>query len=267
MTANSGCTRFALLFGLLFLIGSGRARAADTTETYDVGATDFELYLGFDGVGRGEYEKTISGETVVGFGFIDRFSGYLTVAGESNEHFGQGSGAVSFGVFGTPVDTDHIDLDLFLDVGFGPDEFGITPALEINFDLAPDLAVWGVYLRVDEVFTGRDESTHDDPATLDVNESKPRFAFAPQTGLTAGTYWTMVPGHQLLLEYGMGILHHPAEGERTLDIGGVALGYNVKVVDAIELISQVALDIPQGDEPFSVGFMIGLIVTMPSAKS
>ena len=87
------------------------------------------------------------------------------------------------GIFGTPVDSDHFDLDLFLDASFSPDEFGLTPALELNFDLAPDLEVWGVYIRVEEGFSGRDESTEDDPATVAVDESETKFVLAPTNRL------------------------------------------------------------------------------------
>ena len=255
--------RTMLLLACMFPVQA--AYAADTTETFDVGATDFEFCLGFDGLGLDKYEKTVSGEALLGYGFMDGFSGYLAASGESNEYFGDGGG-LSFGVFGTPLDTEHIDLDLFLDAGVGSDEFGVTPALELNFDRAPDLELWGVYLRVEEGLAGRDESVDDDPTTA-ADESETKFVLAPATGLTFGTYWTVAPEHQLLLEYDMSLANNPGDDEDTLEIGGVALGYNVVLSESIELINQVYFDLPQSEEDFAFGFGFGIIVTMPSAAA
>jgi hypothetical protein len=43
------------------------AQAADTVETWDVGATDVDFYLGFDGMGLDRYERTLSGEIMLGY--------------------------------------------------------------------------------------------------------------------------------------------------------------------------------------------------------
>ncbi len=238
--------------------------AVDTTETYDVGATDYEFYLDFSGIGLDKYEKTISATAVLGYGFMERFSGHVSVFGESNEYFGDGGGGVLMGFFGTPVDSDHFDLDLHLDAAYSADEFGLTPSLEMNFDLLPDLEKWGVYIRAEEGLAGRDESTEDDPVTA-ADESRADFAFAPSTGLTAGTYWTVAPDHQLLLEYDMSFANNPADGEDTVGIGGVALGYNVVLHESVEMINQLFFDIPQSGEDFSVGISVGIIMTMPEA--
>jgi hypothetical protein len=239
------------------------AWGADTCEVFDVGATDFEFYLGYDGIGLDKYEGALSGEVVAGYGFMDGFSGYISAAGESNEYFTTGSGGLAFGIFGTVVDTDHFDLDLFLNVGFTAEEFGLTPALELNFDLEPDLALWGIYLRVEQALAGRDESTEDDPATAGVDESRTKYTFASTTGLTVGTYYTVAENHQLLLEFDMAFANNPAAGEDTTELGRVALGYNVMLTDAIEMINQVSFDIPQSGEDFAMGVSTGIIVTMP----
>lgn len=245
-----------------FVLSNCLLWAADTTETFDRGATDFEFYMGMDGIGLDKYDKAFSGEVVLGYGFIESFSGYLSVSGEANEYFADGRVGTAFGIYGTPVDTDHFDLDLFLDVSISPGELAFTPALEMNVDLVPDLARWGTYLRVEEILAGRDESTEDDPSTPAVDESKTRYAFASMTAFTLGSYWTVVQNHQLLLEYDMALPNNPLEGEKNLDIGGVSLGYNVLFNGSIEMINQVYFDIPQSGEAFAVGFSTGIIVTI-----
>jgi hypothetical protein len=247
---------------------AGAARAADTTETYGVGASDFELYVGYDGAGLERYEGTISAEALVGFGFTERFSGYVSAFAEGNERFAAGEGGAGFGIFGTPIDSDHFDLDLLLGAGFGDGSMFAAPALELNLDARPDLALCGLYVRAEEDLEGRDDSVADDPATPDVDEAKERYAFAPTTALAFGGYLTLGERHQLLLEYDMA-LHHgnadaPEGGSELLERGGVALGYNARLTDAIELISQISVDVPNGGERISAGFSLGLIATMPS---
>lgn len=233
-----------------------RVHAADTTEVYDIGATDFEFFVGFEGIGLDKYEKELSVSALAGFGFIDAFSGYLAIDGASNEYFTEGSAELSVGVFGTPLDTNHVDLDLVLNFGAGADHFEMTPGLELNLDLRNDLELAGLYLRLEETFTGRDESSEE--------ESEPKYVVAPQAGFVIGAYWSVIPEHQILLEYEMGLLHNPSAGERRVEVGAVALGYNLMVVDSLELLGQLSLDIPQKDEDVSVGVMLGLISTMPS---
>jgi len=240
------------------------ANAADTTEAFDIGATDFEFYLGYDGFGLSKYEGAISAEAVLGYGFTKNFSGCVAVGGESNEYFGDGSGSVAFGLFYTAFDSDHFDLDFMLGGSAASQEFALTPGLELNFDIAPDLAVWGLYVRAEEELASRDESIEDDKATATIDESATKFVFAPATALTIGTYWTVAEGHQLLLEYDMTFANNPVKAERTIEYGAVALGYNVGLSDSIEMINQLAFDIPQSGDEFSVGINIGLIITMPS---
>jgi hypothetical protein len=243
--------------------------AADTAETFGIGASDFELYLGFDGVGLGKYEKTISAEAVAGFGFVDRFSGFLTTSIEGNEQLSKGTGGAGFGVFGTPVDTNHFDMDLFLAGGFSVGAMHIAPAIELNLDAAPDLALYGIYFRAAEIFEGRDDSIEDDPSTV-ADETHNQYTFAPTTALTVGAYVTIAESHQILIEFDTAFHHNTDDasihGSSAMDVGAVALGYNVILGNVFELISQVTLDIPNTDEKLAAGFLLGFIASMPSSS-
>ncbi len=265
-----------------YLLGTA-VYAADTTETFDPGASDFEFYAGVDGIGKGKYEKTVSAEALLGYGLMERFSGYLAAGGEANERFGDGAGWVGLGIFGTPVDTDHFDLDLMLDAGFGASDFSLAPSLELNIDLDPEMRTWGMYVRVSENFMGRDETPDAEPGEIDCESvydtqsggrtivcaqqpdetADPKFELAPVTGVTVGTYYTISEKHQLLLEYDMAFANNPAKDEEDTEIGGVALGYNVVLSDSIEMINQLFFDIPQDGEDFSLGISLGIVATMP----
>lgn len=232
------------------------ARAADTVETWDVGATDVDFYLGADGLGPDADARSMFGDIMLGYGLIDRLSAYVGATLSADGHFAHGNAGLYLGVFGTPIETDHFDLDLFLDVsagGDGFDAFAFTPSTEINFDLDPDQGSWGLYVRAGVPIYG------------EAREAVPeRHVHAFDVEVNPGTYVTLGRGHQLLFEYDM--LFHSQHDKHTSHVGGLAVGYNVVLAESIELINQVYFDIPQRDEQPAIGLFTGIIVTLPSMK-
>ncbi len=242
---------------LVVLLGCVPAKAADTTETWDAGAANIDFYLGFDGIGRGE-EGAIAGDIMIGYGLVDRLSAYLGLSLEAANRLSKNSGDLRLGIFGTPLESDHFDMDLFLEIGAaGPafDKFRMAPAVELNLDLDPDRSSAGLYLRTAVSLHARSESEfpEDDDNTL---------AFDIEGVL--GAYLTVAAGHQLLVEFDTIFHRHPLESGRSAEIGGIALGYNVVLNPAIEIISQLYIGIPGNNERFSAGVMIGLIATLPA---
>jgi hypothetical protein len=113
-------------------------KAADTVETWDMGATDVDFYTGFDGIGERSTNRTVYSDIMLGYGIIDRLSAYVGTTLQGNEFFGDSQARIYLGVFGTSVDTDHFNLDLFLDISAGGpalSEFRVAPAVELNYDL------------------------------------------------------------------------------------------------------------------------------------
>ena len=231
----------------------------DTVETWEPGATDLDFYTSYNGLGLARSERELGSEIMAGFGLVNGLSAYLGAALGTDEAFSQGSGEIFSGIFGTPIDSDHFDLDLFLDFrlgGTGFSEFQVTPAMELNFDLAPDQQRWGLYLVVATPVYGRTEGEAD-TATTEV---------ATHLETTLGTYVTIAERHQLLLDYEMAWRPMAGTDEQTIEEGTVGLGYNVFLTPALELITEVRFDIPQDDEGFAVGVMVGLIATIPPAE-
>lgn len=246
---------------LLFVLCSAApARALDTVETWDVGATDLELYVGYDGFGLNRADRQLASNLVAGFGIIERLSAYLGATLSSDELFSEGAGEIGLGLFGTGLDTDHVDLDIFLDFALGGEgfkELQIAPALELNLDLAPDRQTWGVYVLVALPIYGR---------PIEGLQSGAGNEIATHIEATIGTYLSLGDRHQILVDYEMAF-HPMARGEEaSVEVGSVGLGYNVLLHDAIELITEVRLDIPAEGQVPSVGFMAGFIATLPSAR-
>jgi hypothetical protein len=229
--------------------------AADTTEAFDVGATDLDFYTGVDGLGLPSDERAAFGDMMLGYGLTERLSAYFGATLEGSGAFADGSSTHYLGLYGTPFNTDHLDLDLQLDMASGGPEqrLEIRPALELNIDADPEMRTWGMYLRTPLPVYGRKFQTGGEHATFHLEA-------------TLGTYVQLADGHQLLVEYDMAFHPDPQEGERRTDVGGAAFGYNVVVSDEIELINQVFVDIPQAGDQVSVSLMTGLIATLPSAQ-
>ncbi|MAE72301.1 MAG: hypothetical protein CME06_17765 [Gemmatimonadetes bacterium] len=234
---------------------AGTARSADTVEIWDVGATDVDFYMGIDGLRDDRSDRAVFGDIMLGYGLTGQVSAYLGTTLEGDGYLSNGATGLYFGLFGTALDTDHFDFDLFLDIsGDASGQLQFAPAVELNYDAKPDLASWGAYLRAGSPIYGRSE-----PET-EQHDSAHHFETA------FGSYWTATVNSQLLIEYDMVLHPNPAAGERDLEIGGLALGFNYYLGDesGIELINQIHFDLPQSGESFSVGVMVGMIASLPT---
>jgi hypothetical protein len=220
----------------------GPAGAADTWEEWEPGATDAELYVGYSGIGLAGRDRGPSLEYLQGFGLGHTLSTFLSATVEAADRTRAGFAAA---LFGTPLDTDHVDLDLILIFGQAwrrLDDLSAGAAFELNLDLAPDLSRAGLYLR------GCVHVTGDRCALVET---------------ILGAYVTLAQNHQLLLEADATFTVTAAPADAT-EVGGIALGYNVMVHDAVELITQLFLDVPQAGERFSSALTVGVILTLPS---
>lgn len=249
------------------LLSPGSARAADTVETWAAGAGDVEFYMQMDGFGRRAHAQAVGGDLLLGWGVADRLSAYLATAMQADGYFTGGSAELAVGLFGTPLDTDHFDLDLMLDVCAGGDGLGdlcLGPAVELNFDAAPDGAAWGAYARAGLAVAGRGAEAL---AAAEGEIAQSGASAGPERVvdglLTCGGYLTLDERSQLLLEYDLKLHERREAGLATTEIGGVALGYNRLLNATLELVSQVRLDVPQDGESAAVGFTLGLIAAVP----
>ena len=243
-----------LLLGLSVLAAD--ARAVDTMEPFDAGMADAELYFGFDGIGLPEHQKTLLADMLVGYGVIHRLSLFAGATLQSDESVSTGETALQLGILGTPLDTDHVDIDLVLALSIGGpgfDEVRGSPFAELNLDSQPDMSGWGLYLRAGVPVYGRKRGGG--------GGTSGRAETAVDAELTFGAYLSIAEIHQLLFEYVLAFHPSPAEGDTGTELGAAALGYNVTLSDAFELINQLHLDVPQEGEAVAFGMVIGLIAT------
>lgn len=241
------------LLGLLICLAQA-ARAADTVEIWAVGEGDMEMYSFFDKMQGARHERSVGGELVMGWGVADRLSLMFATALTANGALTGGETGVDIVAFGTPLDSDHFDLDLIWGIGAageGMSEVALTPGFELNLDHTPDLATYGVYLRGGAEMYGLEA---DDPDVPD--HSHLDWVF------TVGGYYTLDAASQLLIEYDATLPDRDIPHEPTYNHGAVALGYNRMVTGCCELITQVHLNLPDHDQDASLGMMAGFIAAI-----
>jgi len=243
--------RSILTVGVMMVLASV-AGAADTLEVWDAGTGNFEMYSGFGGVGATTAEQSIGSSMLLGWGVARGFSAYVSTALSADGNFDQTETELDLGAFGTVLDTDHLDLDLGLDmVAYGPgmSRMAVVPAFEVNLDHGPDLVSYGGFVRGAARMAGREVGGDEVRRHTDFN-------------LTLGTYLTLSPRRQLVLEYDMTFHNKPEPGTPRVQRGAVALGYNVLLSQRLELISEARFQVPQEDRDGDLGLLVGVIAAL-----
>jgi hypothetical protein len=243
--------RLTLVFFLLLF--TTPAFSIDTIETWGEGDGNLELYSGVEGLGEAAADQALAGAMLMGWGVAKRFSAYLATAMSADGYFTGAETELNLGVFGTPVDTDHVDLDLILDMrvaGHGMDEASVVPAVELNLDHTPDLGTYGMFLRGGAQIGGSVNASGDPGRHVDL-------------GLDLGGYYTLSPRQQLLVKYDATV-HGGGDPEKSgFEHGAVSLGYNALLGDRVELITEAGMTIAQAGSASSLGVMVGFIATLP----
>jgi hypothetical protein len=240
--------------GIVLLLGEApTARAADTYEPWDAGASGLEFYLAGDGLASGRGQGALSGELLLDYGVAPGLSLLLDTTLRASDTLQGGQASLAMTVYATPVDSAHVDLDLFLELQLAElRQMVVTPSLELNLDERDDRSSFGAYLRLGLPVYGLDD---------DAPSSSPLAIL--DTGVhaeaTLGAYLVVSRQHQLLVELS-GQAHPSTEaGSVELRAPGLALGYNAMLLERFELISQVGCGLPDANGVWPVGVVVGFI--------
>lgn len=236
-----------ILFTLLLSV----AHAADTTEPFELGLSDAEMYLSLGDLG-GPAGKALGFTGVLGAGLTERLSLTFAWSAEGDDDLRLGGRAQAGGLFYNALNSEHFDLDGFVGIEGAAEGLGLNPGVELNFDSADDHSGWGAYLRLDLALNPKDpapaDGGNDAPVATDDGPLK-------ALGFNPGVYLTLSENDQLLLEH-----QHGFElGEGFEGAGRFSLGYN-RAFEDIELISEVGYQ----EEIFDLS--IGFIATLPTGK-
>ncbi len=233
----------------IFVSWSISANALDTTEPFELGFTDYEMYSSMGGANLNAGERTIGWDGVVGVGLTDSFSAALKYSLESNDYLQSDGDQLHLWVFWTVTASKIFDVDFFSQIGTGG---GLAFGSELNLDLDK----FGLQLTLEEGIENRID--------LKGNPTKER---SYNLGLQPLVHYALNDSTQLLAAIDFSLPHYPKKGERSFNIGSVGIGLNIGVHPAVELITELNIDIPQDDEKMAIGAMIGFLATVPATKN
>lgn len=243
---------------LLTLLLATSVRAADTVELYAAHEASAEFTMGFEGMRQVAGDREVSNEILFGHGLGSRFATYLGASIVPDQEFRIDGADVFVGLMGAAVESDHLDVDLVLDLsvlGSAGHEFLLAPMLELNLDHDPRMQTWGAYLRAG-VPMWRERTEHADGRST--REQRVDLALNP------GIYLTLSDRHQLLLEYATDIRLAEPDGDRTA-AGRMALGLNTLLSEPLEIITQLHVDLPEDGSRAELGVALGFVATLPGA--
>ena len=251
----------------LAFVGLGtNAFAGDTTELVDKGAIEVDPVFSVDNLHDGK--PLVSTELGIVYGVLDGFNIGGGVAFASEEGMNGMDASLNVNALATPVDTDHVDLDVRVDFDWAVgDGYSLTPSFEFNYDYEPDLAAWGLYLRFGLPIYGQPFAAGEEVDDLieAIGGKAPKQKGADVgISLTLGAYLTFAEVHQIILEGGFNY-NNLAENfdEAVLEEGFVSVGYNVVINDSFELTTELAFHLPcNDDEEFNAGLTVGGIFTI-----
>lgn len=221
---------------LISMMAYSSIPALDTTEPFDLGFSDNELYISFTGIGADKGERRLSAEYVIGAGITESFSSMFTLAIESDEFFGNTASEFGIGLFLNSIDNEHLKLDFM--TGFSS-AGSLTLGTEINLDFNR----FGIQLSVEEALS------HGGTTLDDVNI---------ETSVAPLVYYSVNDVIQALAS-----IDFVLPGGGVAEIGVASVGLNAVINDAIELITEFGIDIPQDGEALTVGVSIGIVATLP----
>lgn len=229
-----------------------QAFAGDTTEVIDKDTLEVDPSFSIDGMGDGK--PSVNTGIGIVYGVLDGFNIGASISYGSAEGMAGGNLGLGVNALWTPVDTDHFDLDVMADFDFEiGGGYSITPSVELNYDLEPDTALWGLYLRFGLPIYGgyvAGDILHDEAAV----EAKADVGIA----LTLGTYFSFAEIHQILLEGGFNVDNLAKNlGDAGISGAFISLGYNVQITDTFELTTELAFNLPTDEDNFSATLAVG----------
>lgn len=231
------------------------ASALDTTETFDVGFTDVELYFGAEGIGKGD-DSAYSFTPLLGIGLIDRLSLAIETSWNVMPKFYGSISDITMTIFGTPVDTEIFDLDLwvgasdnFIDDG----KFSTFVGGEINVDFKPA----GFYIRPDFGWTKTIAESEEMGETAEEQAEVEEVLVYSIVG-AVGAYANVGEKIQIFAEYGQTFERTKDDYE---DVGKYfAVGLNWAFLETTELITEVGWSTDNEEDSYfaSIGFIFAV---------
>ena len=220
----------------MLLAVCGTSFALDTTEAFDPGFSDVEVYFGYAGLDNPSGASTVSSEMLLGIGVTESFSTSVCFSAEADGYLANPSDGISVGLLWTAINSDAFKLDFS---GATGTDGSMALGIESNFDFSN----WGFQAQIEETIENRNSNERN-----------------ISTRLQPLLYYTLSGNVELLSAVDFDYSENE-DGDNEFDYSSVSFGVNYLVTESIELISQVDLIKISDDETLaavSFGFVAGI---------
>lgn len=220
-----------------FLLGLAPTGAClDTTEPFDSGVSDWEMYSTISGLGSEDAgSQELYFESLIGAGITPSFSASFSYAHSENGYLSPTGDEIGLGLFMTVAEGTRAAFDVFGSVATGG---SIAFGSEFNLYLGDG----GAQLTITESF---ENDPSDSQSTASSTLLDPMVHYRPSGGaaeLLAGIEWTY--------------------SEDDTETGPVSAGVNILLSQSVELITQLDVAIPEEGEETTFGLVCGFVATL-----
>ncbi len=224
--------RTEVLLGMLLVVCSA-GYALDTTEAFDPGFSDVEVYFGYQGLDSPSESSAVSTETLLGIGVTGNFSTFVSFCTKADGYLANAEDGFTLGLFWTAIEDEAVKLDFFGSTSTGG---SISLGIESNLDFDN----WGFQGQIEETIENRNSNERDQ-----------------STRLQPLLYYRLASGVELLSAVDFEYAENE-DGEKEFDYSSVSFGINFPVTESIEMISQFDL-INTGDDETQTGVSFGFV--------
>ncbi|MCK5036481.1 MAG: hypothetical protein KAS73_11350, partial [Candidatus Sabulitectum sp.] len=207
--------------------------ALDTTEAFDPGFSDVEVYFGYAGLDNPSGASTVSSEMLMGIGVTESFSTSVCFSAEANGYLADPEDGITVGLLWTAINSDAFKLDFSGTTGT---DGSIALGVESNFDFNN----WGFQAQIEE--------------TIENKGSNERNM---STRLQPLLYYRFSSGVELLSAVDFEYAENE-DGENEFNYSSISFGVNFPMNESIEAISQIDLVNGDNDEN-EIGISFGFV--------
>ncbi|NOQ22768.1 MAG: hypothetical protein GQ565_09020 [Candidatus Aegiribacteria sp.] len=224
--------RAGALLGLLLAVCSA-GYALDTTEAFDPGFSDVEVYFGYQGLDSPSESSAVCTETLLGIGVTGNFSTFVSFSAEADGYLANAEDGFTMGLFWTAIEDEAVKLDFF-----GSTSTGGSIAFGVESNL--DFDNWGFQAQIEETIENK-------------NSNERNLSTRVQPLL----YYRLSSGVELLSAVDFEYAENE-DGEKEFDYSSISFGVNFPVTESIEMITQFDL-INTGDDETQTGISFGFV--------
>lgn len=192
------------------------------TDPFDAGLSDWEIFIGYAGIGLDRSGSGVSSELLMGAGLTPWLSGSFTVAVEADAYLGSVSETASIGLFGVVIGRERFSWDLY---GSAETSGALMTGTELDFIFGRA----GAHLNLEAWF-----------------QNDPENPEGTETSLVISPMLHYEVSESVVVLSAVSLGYCPGDDEPEAELDAISVGANLALDEHLELETQ--LDYVPGDD-------------------